>query len=73
MRIPVVEYGNMSRIAFGKQMNTEYGGFLEQIDTFRWVDLDKNMDTIMKTFAFMRHLVEALDKVEALHYETIEP
>ncbi len=42
--------------------------FLEQIDAYRWADLDKNMDTIMKTFAFMRRLVEAFDEGETLHY-----
>jgi hypothetical protein len=42
--------------------------FREQLDTHRWVDLDKNMDTIMKTFAFMRHLVEAFDEGETLYY-----
>ncbi len=42
--------------------------FLEQLDTYRWADLDKNMDTIMKTFVFMRRLVEAFDEGEMLHY-----
>jgi len=52
------------------RQNNEYRvqRFLEQLDTYRWVDLDKNMDTIMKTFAFMRRLVEAFDEGETLYY-----
>lgn len=42
--------------------------FLEQMNTFRWADLDKNMDTIMKTFAFMRRFAEVLDQGETVHY-----
>jgi hypothetical protein len=42
--------------------------FLEQLDAYRWANLNKNIDTIMKTFAFMRRLVEAFGEGETLHY-----
>ena len=72
-RTPLVEYGNMSQDNLRQANEYRVQRFLEQLDTYRWVDLDKNMDTIMKTFAFMRRLVEAFDEGEALHYEIIEP
>ena len=43
--------------------------FLERIDTFRWVDLDRSMETIAKTFAYIRRLVNVFHEGESIHYK----